>query len=186
MSSTDVDSQKHWYVIHVRAGYEQQVIDNLNALIQTKGLEDQFGDILMPTEKVIEIRNGRQRKVPRKFFSGYIIINMIMSDVTLQLVRHVRNKNIRGFLGGGDRPVPLSQREVDDIFERLSATEGQTKPKVMFQPGQAVKIVAGPFAGFTGVIEEADYEKKNRLRISVVVFQRATSVELEFSEVKAA
>jgi transcriptional antiterminator NusG len=186
MSSVDVDSGKGWYVIHVRSGYEQEVIENLRELIQKQKLEDQFGEILTPTEKVLEMRNGRQRKVPRKFFSGYVMINMAMNDSTLQLVRHVKNKNIRGFLGSGDRPVPLSQREVDGIFERLSATEGQVKPKMLFRPGQVVKIIAGPFEGLSGVIEEADYEKKNRLRISVVFFQRAISVDLEFSEVKAA
>jgi transcriptional antiterminator NusG len=185
MSSVDVDSQKHWYVLHVRTGYEQPVIENLRALIQTEGAEDQFGDIVTPTEEVLEMHKGRQRKVKRKFFPGYILINMTMNDVALQLVRHVRNKNILGFLGSGDRPAPLSQREVDDIFERLHATKGKPKLKVSFQPGQVVKIIAGPFAGFNGVVEEADYEKKNCLRVSIVVFQRATSVELEFSEVKA-
>jgi len=111
-----------------------------------------------------------------------------MNNGILQLVRHARNrnKNIIGFLGSGDIPVPLSQGEVDDIFGRLSQAEGKPRPKVLFQPGQVVKVIAGPFAGFNGVIEEADYEKKNRLRVSVVVFQRPTSVELEFSEVKAA
>jgi transcription termination/antitermination protein NusG len=185
MSSIDADSQKRWYVIHVRPGYEKPAIEKLQALIRTEGLEDQFGDIIMPTEEVLALRNGRQKKVPHKFLSGYILIHMVMNEASMQVVRHVRNKNIRGFLRSGDQPMPLSQREVDDIFGRLHE-EGKLKPDVLFQPGQVVKIMAGPFEGFSGVIEEVDYEKENRLKVSVIVFQRATSVELEFSDVKAA
>ena len=186
MSLVDTDTQKRWYVVNVRAGYEKQAIENLRELIESEGLGDEFGEIVTPSEEVLEIRSGKQKKVPRKFFPGYILIHMSMNNATRQVVRHVRNKNVRGFLGGGNQPVPLSQREVDDIFEPLRATEGKPKPKVLFQPGQVVKIIAGPFSGFSGVVEAVDYEKKNRLRISVIVFQRATSVELDFSEVQAA
>lgn len=181
----NIENKKRWYVVHVRASFEKQVIQNLKERIQFEGLENQFGDIVMPTEDVLEMRNGRQRKVPRKFFPGYLLIYMEMNEATWYTVR--KTPSVLGFLGGGgDRPIPLSQREVDAIFERLHETEGKPRPKVVFEPGQMVRIISEPFKGFTGVVEVADYEKKNRLRVSVTVFQRATSVELEFNEVEPA
>jgi transcriptional antiterminator NusG len=185
MSKVNIDQTKRWYVVHIRAGFERQVIHNLKERIQLEGLDSQFGEIVMPSEDVIEMRNGRKRKVPRKFFPGYILIQMEMNEATWYVVH--KAPYVLGFLGGrGDKPIPLSQREVDAIFERLHETEGKARPKVLFEPGQMVRIISEPFKGFTGVVEEVDYEKKNRLRVSVIVFQRATSVELEFSEVEAA
>ena len=183
MSQVDSPPTKRWYVIRVRAGLEKKAIETLHSLIYSSGLEDQFGDIVTPTEEILEMRNGRKRRVPRKFFPGYILINMVMNEHTRHLVRDIRNKNVLGFLGSGDHPVPLSQSEVDGIFERLQETAGKPRPKILFQPGQMVQIISDPFVGFKGVVKEVDYEK-NRLNVSVIVFQRATAIDLNFSEVK--
>lgn len=185
MSKINVEQAKRWYVVHARAGFEKQVMQNLQERIHFEELESQFGEIVMPSEDVIEMRNGKKRKVPRKFFPGYILVQMEMNEATWYVVQ--KTPYVLGFLGGrGDKPIPLSQREVDAIFERLHETEGKARPKVLFEPGQMVRIISEPFKGFTGVVEEVDYEKKNRLRVSVIVFQRATSVELELGEVEAA
>jgi len=177
--------EKRWYVVHARASYEKHVAQNLHERVQLEGLSDSFGEILVPIEEVIEIRKGQKRKVPRKFLPGYVLVNMMMNEQTWYLVR--KTPNVLGFLGGtSDKPVALSTREVDTILQRLQESVDKPRPKVLFEPGQVVRITEGPFADFNGVVEAADYDKKNLLRVSVFVFGRATPVELEFTQVEKA
>ncbi len=184
MSETNLNQSKRWYVVHVRAGFEKKVIQGLKERIQQEKLIDQFGEIIMPAEEVLEMRNGKKRKVPRKFFPGYILVHMHLDEVTWFLVR--KFTYVLGFLGGNDKPMPLSEKEINSIFDRLDESKDRLKPKILFSPGQVVQITTGPFEGSSGVVKEVDYERKNRLIVSVIVFQRAISVELDFSGVKAA
>lgn len=185
MSENFVGLEKRWYVIHARAGLEKQVANSLRERIRLEAISNRFGEIIVPTEEVIEMHKGQKRKVPRKFFPGYVLINMEMDEKTWYLVH--KTPNVLGFLGGtSDKPVPLSVREADAILHRIQETADKPRPKVLFEPGQMVRIVGGPFADFNGVVEAVDYEKKNRLQVSVFVFGRATPVELDFSQVEKA
>lgn len=176
---------KRWYVVHVRSCFEEQVARGLRERIQLSQLGGQFGEVVIPTEKVLEMRNGKERKVPRKFFPGYVLICMEMNEHTWVLVR--KTPNVRGFLGGtSDKPVALSASAADAILQSVQESLDKPRLKVHFEPGQVVKIIDGPFVDFSGVVKEADYEKKNRLLVSVFVFGRATSVELEFMQVEKA
>ena len=176
-----------WYVLHVYSSCEQKVIELMNERIKVKGLEKYFGEILVPTEEVISLRGADKKKVKsdRKFFPGYVLIQMEMNDATLYLVKDV--PKVLGFIGGtAERPAPISQKEVDVILSRLSAeAEGKPKPKTAYEPGELVRVTDGPFADFNGVVEDVNYEK-SRLRVSVLIFGRATPVELEFTQVERA
>jgi transcriptional antiterminator NusG len=159
----------------------------MNERIKVKGLEKYFGEILVPTEEVISLRGADKKKVKsdRKFFPGYVLIQMEMNDATWYLVKDV--PKVLGFIGGtAERPAPISQKEVDVILSRLSAeAEGKPKPKTAYEPGELVRVTDGPFADFNGVVEDVNYEK-SRLRVSVLIFGRATPVELEFTQVERA
>lgn len=173
---------KRWYVVHVYSGYEQQAVRSLRERIRHSGMDDRFGDILVPTEEVIEMRGGQKRKSDRKFFPGYVLINMEMDDDTWHLVKEV--PKVMGFIGGtSDRPAPISEREAQQIMERIQEGVEKPKPKVLFEPGEVVRVTEGPFADFSGVVEEVNYEK-NRLRVAVTIFGRSTPVELEFGQVE--
>lgn len=173
---------KSWYVIHVYSGFEKYAVKALLQRISLKGLEDKFGEIIVPTEEVIEMRSGQKRKSERKFFPGYVLVQMEMNDETWHLVRSV--PRVLGFIGGvAERPAPISDKEAAAILQRVEAGESKPKPKVLFEPGEVVRVTEGPFADFNGVVEDVNYEK-NRLRVSVLIFGRSTPVELEFGQVE--
>jgi transcriptional antiterminator NusG len=171
-----------WYVVHAYSGYENQVRKSLEERIKHSGMQDMFGDVLVPTEEVVEMREGQKRKSDRKFFPGYVLVQMDMNDDTWHLVKSV--PRVMGFIGGSaDRPAPISDREADAILRRVEEGVDKPKPKILFEPGEVVRITDGPFNDFNGVVEEVDYEK-SRMRVSVLIFGRSTPVELEFGQVE--
>ena len=171
-----------WYVVHAYSGFEAQVKRSLEERIKLKGMEDKFGQILVPTEEVIEMRDGQKRKSDRKFFPGYVLVQMDMDDDTWHLVKDT--PRVMGFIGGtSDKPAPISETEAQSILERVQEGAERPRPKVLFEPGEVVRINDGPFNDFNGVVEEVDYEK-NRLRVEVSIFGRSTPVDLDFSQVE--
>lgn len=170
-----------WYVVHAYSGYEAQVMRSLQERIKRSGMEDQFGEILVPTEEVVEMRDGKKRKSDRMFFPGYVLVQMEMNDDTWHLVKDA--PRVLGFIGGtSDKPAPISDKEADTILQRVEDGVDKPKPKVLFEPGEVVRVTDGPFTDFNGVVEEVNYEK-SKLRVSVLIFGRSTPVELEFGQV---
>jgi transcriptional antiterminator NusG len=173
---------KHWYVVHAYSQYENQVKKSLQEHIRRYGMEDFFGDILVPTEEVVEVKEGQRRTTERKFFPGYVLVQMEMNDETWHLVKNV--PKVLGFIGGtADRPAPISDKEAAAILNRVEESVEKPRPKTLFEPGQEVRVTDGPFADFNGVVEEVNYEK-NRLRVAVIIFGRSTPVDLDFSQVE--
>lgn len=173
-----------WYVVHVYSGFENQVVRSLKDRIIYSNLQDRFGEILVPTEEVIEMRGGQKRKSDRKFFPGYVLVQMDMDDATWHAVKEV--PKVMGFVGGtSDRPAPISDREAERILDRIKEGVEKPKHKVLFEPGEVVRVVDGPFADFNGVVEEVNYDKST-LRVAVLIFGRSTPVELEFGQVEKA
>lgn len=173
---------KRWYVVHAYSGFEGHVKRSLLERIERASVEDAFGEILVPTEEVVEMRGGAQRRSERKFFPGYVLVQMEMTDETWHLVKDV--PKVMGFIGGtGDRPAPISDREADAILQRMQEGVDKPKPKVLFEPGEVVRVTDGPFNDFNGVVEEVDYDK-SRLKVSVLIFGRSTPVDLEFGQVE--
>ena len=173
-----------WYVVHAYSQYENQVKKALQERIQRHQLQWAFGDILVPTEEVVEIKDGVKRTTERKFFPGYVLVQMDMTEEAWHLVKST--PKVLGFIGGTpDRPAPISDKEADAILNRVEESVEKPRPKTLFEPGEGVRVTEGPFADFTGVVEEVNYEK-NRLRVAVLIFGRSTPVELEFSQVEKA
>ncbi|ORE88993.1 NusG antitermination factor [Oceanococcus atlanticus] len=171
-----------WYVVHAYSQYEKKVKKSLEERIVRAGLEDQFGQILVPTEEVVEIRDGSKRTTERKFFPGYVLVEMDMNEDTWHLVKSV--PKVMGFIGGTtDRPAPITKAEADKILNQVEESVEAPKPKTLFEPGESVRVLDGPFADFSGVVEEVNYEK-SKLRVSVLIFGRSTPVELDFSQVE--
>jgi transcriptional antiterminator NusG len=178
-ASTD---NKRWYVVHAYSGFERKVKQSLEERIALAGLSDLFGQVLVPTEEVVEMRGGQKRRSERKFFPGYVLIQMVLNDDTWHLVKET--PRVMGFIGGtADKPAPITQREVDEIINRLEETVDKPAHKIVYEPGEMVRVVDGPFNDFTGTVEEVNYEK-NRVRVAVLIFGRSTPVELEFSQVE--
>ena len=175
---------KRWYVVHAYSGYEKQVKRSIEDRIQRAEMEELFGDVLVPTEEVVEMKGGQKRRSDRKFFPGYVLVEMEMTDETWHLVKDV--PKVMGFIGGtADRPAPISQKEADAILERVQEGVDKPRPKVLFEPGEMVRVVDGPFNDFNGVVEEVDYDK-SRLKVAVLIFGRSTPVELDFHQVEKA
>ena len=171
-----------WYVVHAYSGFEGVVKRSLEERIKRFGMEEKFGQILVPTEEVVEMRAGQQRKSERKFFPGYVLVQMDMTDETWHLVKDV--PKVMGFIGGtGDRPAPISDKEADAILQQVQEGVEKPRPKVLFEPGEVVRVIDGPFNDFSGVVEEVDYDK-SRLKVSVLIFGRSTPVDLEFGQVE--
>ncbi len=171
-----------WYVVHAYSGFENQVKRSLLERIERFGMQNRFGEILVPTEEVVEMREGQKRRSERKFFPGYVLVQMDMNDETWHLVKEV--PKVLGFIGGSsDKPAPISDREAESILRRIQEGVEKPRPKVLFEPGEVVRVVDGPFNDFNGVVEEVNYEK-NRLLVAVQIFGRSTPVELEFSQVE--
>lgn len=176
--------KKRWYVVHAYSGYEKRVMAGLKEAIERNGVEDLFGDILVPTEEVVEIRDGKKRKSERKFYPGYVLVNMAMNDQTWHLVKST--PRVLGFIGGtADKPAPITEREAQEILQRVESGVDKPRPKTVFEPGEMVRVTDGPFADFNGVVEEVNYEK-SRLQVAVLIFGRSTPVELEFGQVEKA
>ena len=181
-SNNDSDVKLRWYVIHAYSGFENYVVRALKERIKLAEIEHRFGEIIVPTEEVIEMRAGQKRKSERKFFPGYVLIQMEMDDTTWHMVRDV--PRVLGFIGGtSGKPSPISDKEANSILSRVEEGENKPRPKVLFEPGEVVRVTDGPFADFNGVVEDVNYEK-SRLRVSVSIFGRSTPVELEFGQVE--
>ena len=173
-----------WYVIHAYSNYENQVKKALEERVKRAGLEQYFGKILVPTEEVVEMRQGQQRKSERKFFPGYVLVQMELNDETWHLVKEI--PRVLGFIGGtSDRPAPISEAEAEAILNRVEAGVNKPRPKILFEVGEVVRVIEGPFKDFNGVVEEVNYEK-SKLRVSVLIFGRSTPVELDFGQVEKA
>ncbi len=173
-----------WFVVQAFSGFEGTVKRSLLERIERAGLGDKFGDILVPTEEVVEIRNGQKRRSERKFFPGYVLVRMEMEDETWHLVKDV--PKVLGFIGGtADKPAPIADKEADAILQRVQDGVEKPRPKVLFDVGEVVRVTDGPFNDFNGVVEEVNFDK-NRLLVAVQIFGRSTPVELEFSQVEKA
>ena len=174
--------KKRWYVVHAYSGMEKSVMRALIERAERAGMQDQFGQILVPTEEVIEVKNGQKSVTERRFFPGYVLVEMEMTDETWHLVKNT-NK-VTGFIGGkSNKPTPIPQHEVDKIMQQMQDGVEKPRPKVLFEPGQLVRVTDGPFNDFNGNVEEVNYEK-SRVRVTVTIFGRATPVELEFGQVE--
>lgn len=182
---------KRWYVVHAYSGFENRVKKSLTERIERLGMQDKFGEVLVPTEEVIEMRGGQKRRSERKFFPGYVLVQ-IETDAESKGV-NIDNEcwhlvkdtpKVMGFIGGtADRPMPIKDSEADAILSRVREGVEKPRPKVLFEPGEMVRVIDGPFNDFNGVVEEVNYEK-SRLRVAVLIFGRSTPVELEFGQVE--
>lgn len=175
---------KRWYVVHAFSGYEKHVQRALQEQVDLNKMQDKFGDILVPTEEVVEMRSGQKRKSERKFFPGYVLVQMEMTDESWHLVK--QTPRVMGFIGGtADKPAPITEKEANAILQRVDEGVEAPKPKTLFEAGEMVRVVDGPFNDFNGVVEEVNYEK-SRLHVAVTIFGRSTPVELEFTQVEKA
>jgi len=171
-----------WYVVHAYSGMEKAVERNITERINRAGMQSKFGRILVPSEEVVDVKNGQKRTMERRLFPGYVLVEMVMDDDTWHLVKHT--SKVTGFVGGAkNRPAPISQREVDDIVNQMQQGTEKPRHKVEFLAGELVRVKEGPFTDFNGTVEEVNYEK-SKLRVSVMIFGRATPVELGFAEVE--
>jgi transcriptional antiterminator NusG len=177
-------STKRWYVVHAYSGFEKSVQKNLLERIQRADMQDKFGQILVPVEEVVEMKGGQKSISERKFFPGYVLVQMDMTDDTWHLVKST--PKVTGFIGGSaTRPTPISEKEVANIMQQIQEGVEKPKPKVLFEVGEAVRVTEGPFNDFHGNVEEVNYDK-SKLRVSVLIFGRATPVELDFGQVEKA
>ena len=172
---------KKWYVVHAYSGFEKRVKSAIEERVRIEGKGALFDEILVPSEDVVELRSGKKVTSERKFFPGYVLVKMEMNDATWHMVNQI--PKVSGFLGGGGRPHPLSDQEVDKILRQVEVGMEKPKPKVSFSVGENVRVTDGPFVSFNGVVEEVD-EDKTRLKVSVSIFGRATPVELDFIQVE--
>lgn len=172
---------KRWYVVHAYSGFEKKVAASLKERIELHSMQDLFGEVLVPTEEVVEMRGGQKRRSERKFFPGYVLVEMDLQDDSWHLVKDT--PRVMGFIGGkGDQPAPITEAEASAILQRIE-TGDKPKPKTMFEPGEMVRVIDGPFNDFNGVVEEVNYEK-SRLHVAVLIFGRSTPVELDFGQVE--
>ncbi|MFN7551556.1 MAG: transcription termination/antitermination protein NusG [Pseudomonadota bacterium] len=184
---------KRWYVVHAYSGFENQVRRSLLDRIARAEMQDRFGEVLVPTEEVVEMRGGQKRRSERKFFPGYVLVQiethddgkgLRIDDESWHLVKET--PKVMGFIGGtADKPLPIRDAEADAILQRVQEGVDKPRPKVLFEPGELVRVIDGPFNDFNGVVEEVNYDK-NRLRVAVLIFGRSTPVELEFAQVEKA
>lgn len=177
-------SEKRWYVVHAYSGFEKSVQRALTERVARSGLQDKFGQILVPVEEVVEMKNGQKSVTERKFFPGYVLVEMDMEDDTWHLIKST--PKVTGFIGGtGTKPTPISAKEVEKIMSQIQEGVEKPRPKVLFEVGEYVRVKDGPFADFNGSVESVNYEK-SRLHVSVTIFGRSTPVELEFAQVEKA
>lgn len=171
-----------WYIVHAYSNFEHKVKSSLEERIDMMNLGDKFGEILVPTEEVVEMKGGSKRSSERKFFPGYVLVQMEMNDETWHFVKEV--PKVLGFVGGSsDNPAPISDAEAQHILQSVQEGADKPRPKILFEPGEVVRVVDGPFKEFSGVVEKVNYEK-NRLQVSVQILGRSTPVELDFVQVE--
>ena len=179
--SVPASGPRQWFVVHTYSGFENKVKDAIESRAKIFGMADKFGRVLVPTEKVVEVRNKQKRETEQKFFPGYLMVEMELTDETWHLVRST--PKVTGFVGSGNRPVPLSQEEADQIFNQVKESIEKHKPKYTFERGESVRIIDGPFSNFQGVVEEVNLDR-NTLKVIVTIFGRSTPVELDFLQVE--
>ena len=173
-----------WYVVHAYSNFEHKVKESLIERVRRAGLQEKFGEVLVPTEEVVEMREGQRRKSERKFFPGYVLVQMEMDDETWHLVTEV--PKVLGFIGGSsDKPAPNTDKEAQAILNRVQDGVDKPRPKILFEPGEVVRVTDGPFNDFSGVVENVNYEK-SKVRVAVQILGRSTPVELDFSQVEKA
>jgi transcriptional antiterminator NusG len=172
---------KQWYIVHTYSGYEARVKESLKQRVESLGMGEQFGEVLIPTEDVVEMRNGKKVVSSKKFFPGYILVNMEMSDSAWHVVKNT--PKVTGFVGSGNRPTPLDQEEVDRIIYQVESSVEKPKPRFVFKEGEQVRITDGPFSNFTGTVEEVNQDRST-IKVMVTIFGRATPVELDFLQVE--
>lgn len=173
---------KRWYVVHTYSQFEKSVQRALTERIARAGMQDKFGQILVPVEEVVELKSGQKSISERKFFPGYVLVEMEMTDESWHLVKDT--PKVTGFLGGSAmKPTPISQKDVDNIMQQMQAGVEKPRPKVLFEVGEAVRVKDGPFTDFNGTVEDVNYDK-NKLRVAVTIFGRSTPVELDFGQVE--
>jgi len=175
-------STKRWYIVHAYSGMEKAVERNLRERIDRAGMQDKFGRILVPTEEVVELKNGKKSVTERRIYPGYVLVEMDMADDTWHLVKHT--SKVTGFIGGArNRPAPISEAEVAKIVNQMQEGVDKPRPKVEWIVGELVRVKEGPFTDFNGAVEEVNYEK-SKVKVSVTIFGRATGVELDFAQVE--
>ncbi|MCC6735280.1 MAG: transcription termination/antitermination protein NusG [Bauldia sp.] len=172
---------KRWYIVHAYSNFEKKVADSIRESAEQRGLTDLFDEILVPTEKVVEVRRGRKVDAERKFFPGYVLVKMAMTDEAYHLIKNT--PKVTGFLGADSRPMPISDREAQHILQQVQEGVERPKPSISFDVGEQVRVSDGPFASFNGLVEEID-EARARLKVAVSIFGRATPVELEYGQVE--
>ena len=175
------DRTKQWYIVHTYSGFEKKVSESLRQRVNAYGLQDEIGEILIPTEIVVEMRGGRKVETPKRFFPGYILVEMYMSDNAWHVVKNA--PKVTGFVGAGARPTPLTKEEVDQILLQVTTAAEKPKPKYSFDKGDQVRINEGPFTSFNGVVDEVNVDR-NTLKVMVTIFGRSTPVELDFLQVE--
>ncbi len=179
--TTETTKPRNWYIVHTYSGFENKVKESLEQRVAAYGLQDEIGEVLIPTEDVVEKRGGREVKSARRFFPGYILVEMTMSDHAWHVVKNT--PKVTGFVGAGSKPTPLSKEEVDQILTQVKSAAEKPKPKYMFEKGEQVRINDGPFTSFNGVVDEVNLDR-NTLKVMVTIFGRATPVELDFLQVE--
>lgn len=172
-----------WYVLHVYSGFENKVAEAIREKAAKQGLSEFVEEIMVPTEEVVEVKRGQRTNTERKFFPGYVLAKLHMNDNVWHLIKDT--PKVSGFLGGGNKPVPISEKEAQAILRQVQEGVDRPRPSIVYDIGEEVKVIDGPFASFTGLVEDVD-EDKNKLKVSVSIFGRATPVELEFSQVEKA
>jgi transcriptional antiterminator NusG len=182
-SSKQASATRKWYIVHTYSGFEERVKETLKQRAEALGMGDKFGEIRIPTETIVELRGGKKRETQRKFFPGYILVEMEMSDESWHVVKNT--PKVTGFVGTGRNPTPLTQEEVDQIVEQVVTAKEKPKPKYVFEKGEMVKIVDGPFNNFTGVVDDINMDRST-LKVMVTIFGRQTPVELDFLQVQKA
>jgi transcriptional antiterminator NusG len=172
---------KEWYIVHTYSGFEKKVAESLKQRVQAYGLQDQIGEVLIPTEDVVEMKGGKKVVSPKRFFPGYVLVQMDMNDDTWHVVKNT--PKVTGFVGAGQKPAPLTQEEVDQVIHQVTVAAEKPKPKYIFEPGEAVRIIDGPFSNFSGLVDEVNLDRST-LKVMVTIFGRSTPVELDFLQVE--